>query len=122
MFTALGGMNHLNTMPMVRCADNNRIDVFALENITIVVIRFDSGAGFLKCPDKPTFIYVADRCNVGNAGFMKSFYLAKESAAPSTYADVRRGYSLVRPNSTRCCQDAGGYKIRHARRRCPSGS
>jgi hypothetical protein len=47
MLAAFGGVNHLDTVPVVGRGDDDRVDVFSLQDITIIMIRLNAGPGGL---------------------------------------------------------------------------
>jgi len=98
-------------MPVVRRRDDNCIDVFAFEDITVVTVRLHSFTGRFHCISQPVLIGIAYRRNIDLAPVAPSHHISK--VVPTHPADTNMGHcqSLIRPAFALRCQHAGRNQV-----------
>ena len=104
VLSALSSVDHLNPMPVVRRSYDHRINVFALENITVVAIGLHAWPGRFDRCGKSFLVHVANRCNVDNAGCSIPLHIAQMVATHSADADMSHRQPFVGPGFARRCQ------------------
>jgi hypothetical protein len=93
-------MHHLNSVQVVRCTNNNRIDVIAMENISVVAIWFDTLAGCFQSAGKPLFIRIADCCDIYLASVTSGNHISQVVSTHPADSDMGHRQPLVRPRAT----------------------
>jgi len=106
VLAALGGVDHLDGVPVVGRGNDDGVDIFALEDITVISIGVDAGAGGLHCLGEALLINVADSGYVDGAAVLESFHIAQMEPAHSADAYVGHREPLARAGFAGCSQHA----------------
>ncbi len=106
-------MDEMDAVPVVRGADDHRVDVLALEDVAVVAIDGRPG-DLLGRPFQPLFVDVANGHALRLAAVPQGSQFAVQAASPSPHADVTDDHPVVGPFSSRRRQGLGGDDLRGA--------
>lgn len=122
VLAALGRVNHLNGVPVVGRGYDDGVDVLALEDITVISIGIDAGAGGLDRSGEALLIDVADRRYVDSAVVLKSLHITQMEPTHSADADMGHRQALARAGFGGPRQHSGRNQIGYANCRGAGGS
>ena len=116
VLAAFGGVDRLDRVPVVRRGDHDGVDVFALEDVAVIVIGLHARPGGFQGVGQTLLVDIAHRGDINLSLITAPYHIAEVAPAHAPDTDMRGGDFFIAPGSAPGGQDAGGDEIGNAGR------